>query len=80
MDTLRKLDVRVDVTSPVNTGEPLEVAVTVVLPAPNLPAPTTAMFAFPGGGYNRRYYDLPLRGRLQPGGAPCCPRLRLRRL
>ena len=57
---MRKLDVRVDVTSAVGTGEPLEVAVTVVLPARGLPAPTIAMFAFPGGGYNRHYYDLQL--------------------
>jgi alpha-beta hydrolase superfamily lysophospholipase len=59
---MRKLDIRVDVTEAVGTGEALELAMTVVLPPTDAPPPTTAMFAFPGGGYCRSYYDLPLEG------------------
>ncbi len=62
MATVRKIELRVDVSGAVATGEDLEVAATVVLPGPADPAPTIALFGFPGGGYNRRYYDLQLAG------------------
>ena len=46
---MQKVDIRVDVTEAVGTGETLEVAMTVILPPPDLPPPTMAMFGFPGG-------------------------------
>jgi pimeloyl-ACP methyl ester carboxylesterase len=55
---VRKLHIRADVTEAVGTGETLEIAMTVVLPDPDAPPPTVAMFGFPGGGYSRSYYDL----------------------
>lgn len=56
---MNKLDVRIDVTAAVATGERLEIAATVVLGEP-APSNGIALFAYPGGGYNRRYYDLQL--------------------
>jgi acetyl esterase len=45
-------------------GENLSVAVTVIAPDPAaIGERPIAWFAWPGGGYNRRYYDLQLPGR-----------------
>jgi len=54
---VKKQDLAVDVTDAVGTGETLHVTATVVMPdTPN----GVAMFGFPGGAYNRHYYDLHL--------------------
>lgn len=58
-------DLRVDVSGAVATGERLAVAATVLLPAglDGRPGdPRTVIVGFPGGGYNRRYYDLDIPG------------------
>lgn len=45
-------------------GESLELAITVISPDPALiGAAPVVWFAWPGGGYNRRYFDLQLPGR-----------------
>jgi alpha-beta hydrolase superfamily lysophospholipase len=59
--TTQRFDVRVDVTGAGGLGEHLEIAATVYAPA-TVPASTDVIFAFPGGGYNRHYYDLQLPG------------------
>lgn len=55
--------VRIDVSAAVGTGEKLAVAATVLLPG-DLPrgGRRTVIFGFPGGGYNRRYWDLEIPG------------------
>ena len=70
----RRHDIRVDVTDAVGTGERLAVAATVAVPEDvdiddrgpaGVAGPDVArivLFGFPGGGYNRRYYDLQLDG------------------
>ena len=58
-------DLRVDVSAAAGTGEQLSVAVTVLLPdgLDDRPGePRTVVAGFPGGGYNRRYYDLDIPG------------------
>jgi alpha-beta hydrolase superfamily lysophospholipase len=55
------IDVRIDVTEAAGTGERLHTAATVFLPA-SLDDHPIAIFAWPGGGYNRRYFDLRLDG------------------
>lgn len=59
---------RFDLTIPIDLtdtkGEDLFAAATVVLPGKNpLGDRPIVWFAWPGGGYNRRYYDLQLPGR-----------------
>jgi alpha-beta hydrolase superfamily lysophospholipase len=52
----------VDVTDAVGLGVPAHTAVTALLPDPgDLARPPVVCFAFPGGGYSRRYYtfDMP---------------------
>lgn len=59
---MREVDLRIDVTNTVGLGVPAETAVTVFLPEPDqLAQPPVVCFAFPGGGYCRRYYsfDMP---------------------
>jgi hypothetical protein len=56
------LDLRIDVSGPAGLGQPASTAATVRLPEPtNAETPTVVCFAFPGGGYCRRYYtfDMP---------------------
>jgi hypothetical protein len=53
----RQLEVRVDVSDAVGFGERLEIAATVYLPD-RLSTQPVVCFAFPGGGYNRRYFAL----------------------
>jgi pimeloyl-ACP methyl ester carboxylesterase len=54
-------EVRVDVSDAVGTGEHLEVVARVMLPQDSS-GPRTAIFGYPGGGYNRHYYDLHIPG------------------
>lgn len=58
-------ELRVDVSAAAGTGEQLTVTATVLLPdglagAPG--EPRTVVVGFPGGGYNRSYYDLDIPG------------------
>jgi predicted alpha/beta hydrolase len=53
ISAFRRTEVRIPV------GDGVHTAVTVV--SPQIPD-GTVLFAFPGGGYNRRYYDLPIPG------------------
>jgi alpha-beta hydrolase superfamily lysophospholipase len=57
-----QVDLRIDVTDGAGLGMPAETAATVFLPDPEqLADPPVVCFAFPGGGYSRRYYsfDMP---------------------
>jgi len=54
---VRQIERRVDVTEAAGMGESLTTAATVTLPDPEaLGAPPVVCFAFPGGGYCRRYF------------------------
>lgn len=58
-----RLDLRVDVTLAAGLNQPVELAVTACLPAPEaMPARPVAIFAVPGGGYSRGYFDMHLDG------------------
>ncbi|MCU1362962.1 MAG: hypothetical protein JWM55_790 [Acidimicrobiaceae bacterium] len=57
---VKKLLVTIDVTDAVATGERLSIAATVVIPEETTRCNGVAMFAYPGGHYNRAYYDLQL--------------------
>jgi pimeloyl-ACP methyl ester carboxylesterase len=59
-DSVRRHVVRVEITAMVGAAEPLTIAATAVLPATATSAKPIAMFGFPGGGYNRTYFDLQL--------------------
>jgi pimeloyl-ACP methyl ester carboxylesterase len=60
----REFDLRIDVSHAVPPPGRHEVALTVYLPSSPAPAsPPIAIFASPGGGYTRHYYDLRLPGR-----------------
>ena len=58
---MRSVDLKIDVTGTADLPGRLEVAVTVHLPdrADSLPV---MLIALPGGGYNRRYFDLRIGG------------------
>ncbi len=57
------IDLRIDVTNAVDLGEPVQVAVTVVLPDPaDLPPQPVVCFAKPAGGYSRFYFTHALPG------------------
>jgi len=51
----------IDVSGAVGRGESLHIAATVTWPE-RLPVRPLAIFAWPGGGYNRRYFDLEIPG------------------
>lgn len=53
--------VRIDVSDAAGLGESLGVAATIVAPEDGSDN-AVVFFGFPGGGYNRRYYDLQLPG------------------
>jgi pimeloyl-ACP methyl ester carboxylesterase len=56
------IDLTIDVTEAAGLGEPLSTKATVTLPDPaTIGAPPVVCFAFPGGGYGRRYFtfDMP---------------------
>ena len=61
------IELVVDVSDVVNIGEPAHTAATVYLPVGPLADPAVVCFAFPGGGYSRRYYALDATG-YEPGG------------
>ena len=57
------VEVAVDVTDQVALGIPAHTAATIVLPEPDeLADPPVVCFAFPGGGYSRRYYTFDMPG------------------
>lgn len=59
----RKIEVRVNVSDAVPLPGPLEIAATVHLPEPgHIAAPTVVIFAVPGGGYSRGYFDMHFPG------------------
>ncbi len=59
-----RVDLKIDLDVAETKGEPLFVTVTVIAPDPTeIPADPIVWFAWPGGGYNRRYFDLHLPGR-----------------
>lgn len=62
--TTDRIDVRVDVTAAAGLGQDLEIAASVYPPSARESDSTdpAVIFAFPGGGYNRHYYDLNLPG------------------
>jgi hypothetical protein len=64
---LEPVELVIDVTAEAGIGIPARTAATVHLPpADALASPPVVCFAFPGGGYSRRYYTLDLRAE---GGA-----------
>lgn len=55
----KSIELKIDVSTSVPLPGPLHIVASVFLPDPaKLAAPPTAIFAFPGGGYGRRYFDL----------------------
>lgn len=64
------VDLRIDVTDAAGLGGPAEQVVTVHLPEPDaLNSPPVVLFAFPGGGYARRYYSFDMPGSTGGGQA-----------
>lgn len=62
------IELEIDVTEAAGLGTPVHTAVSVCLPEHGrLADPPVVCFAFPGGGYNRRYYTYDLVGG-SPGG------------
>jgi alpha-beta hydrolase superfamily lysophospholipase len=60
---MQVIELRVDMTTAADLGCPVEMAATVHLPDPSsLPDVRIAIFACPGGGYSRQYYDLSFEG------------------
>jgi alpha-beta hydrolase superfamily lysophospholipase len=57
-----QFELLVDVTDVVSSGERLYTAATVYVPD-HVPADPVSIFAWPGGGYSQRYFDLHLPGR-----------------
>src|SRR5271165_4950148 len=63
-DKSRKAELRIDVTSALPLAGPLTMAASVYLPDPaTVASPPVVMFASPGGGYSRGYFDLQFDGR-----------------
>lgn len=57
------IELRIDVTEAAALGQSVEMAVSVFLPDPAIvPERPVAIFAAPGGGYNRRYFFLQIPG------------------
>lgn len=60
---MQKIDRRIDVTAAAKLGEPVEMAVSIYLPdLDRLPEKPVAIFACPGGGYSRHYFDMHFAG------------------
>jgi hypothetical protein len=55
---MRSFDRRIDVSAALGASAPREIAATIHLPDEDGPPPTCLLFAFPGAGYNRQYFDL----------------------
>ena len=63
MTVLVRADITVDVTEACALGRPLHIVATVFLPPPDRLAQRQAVvFAMPGGGYSRGYYDMRFPG------------------
>ncbi len=64
MTTSHRIELKVDVSSSVDLPAPLEIAATAYLPDPaKLASPPLVIFAVPGGGYSRGYFDMHFAGR-----------------
>jgi pimeloyl-ACP methyl ester carboxylesterase len=62
---LIKADIAVDVTAACDLDRPLSVVATVFLPAPDrIVDGQPVVFALPGGGYSRGYYDMHFEGHM----------------
>src|SRR5260370_36180995 len=60
---MKSIELKVDVSASVPLPGPLHIAASVFLPdTAKVTAPPIAMFAFPGGGYSRGYFDINVRG------------------
>lgn len=67
---LEPLDLRLDVTEAAGLGTRAQVAATVYLPdVSELAEPPVVCFAFPGGGYGRRYFSFDMPGATGGGQA-----------
>jgi pimeloyl-ACP methyl ester carboxylesterase len=56
---MEPIELKVDVSDAVATPGPLHIAASVFLPDPaKLASPPVAIFAFPGGGYSKGYFDV----------------------
>jgi pimeloyl-ACP methyl ester carboxylesterase len=63
MTQQREIELDVDVTEAVAIGEQAHTRVTITFPAAaDLADPPVVAFAWPGGGYNRRYYNFDASG------------------
>ncbi|MGH8446615.1 MAG: alpha/beta hydrolase [Solimonas sp.] len=61
---MKQLELKIDVSGSVAIEGPLRIAMSVFLPeAERLAEPGIAVFALPGGGYSRGYFDLRFAGR-----------------
>jgi pimeloyl-ACP methyl ester carboxylesterase len=61
---MQSIELTIDVTEAVNLGISAHTAATVYLPDEPVTERPIVCFAFPGGGYNRRYYALDLANEL----------------
>src|ERR1700736_1477903 len=60
---MKKIELQVDVGNVVALGDPQFVAGTAFLPDGPLTDPPLVIFASPGGGYSRGYFDMHFKGR-----------------
>jgi alpha-beta hydrolase superfamily lysophospholipase len=61
MGRMRRIEVKVDVTEAADLGVPLNMAVTICAPGAIPPNPVI-VFACPGAGYSRAYFDMSFEG------------------
>lgn len=60
---MQRIERRIDVSEAMGLGETVEMAVTLYLPDPALlPDRPVAIFACPGGGYSRHYFEMRFEG------------------
>lgn len=60
---MKRIELRIDVSRAAGLDSPQHIAASVFLPDPDgLRTPAVAIFAAPGGGYTRDYYDLRFAG------------------
>jgi pimeloyl-ACP methyl ester carboxylesterase len=62
------IELKIDVTEAADIGVPAQTAVSVFLPEGELADPPVVCFAFPGGGYCRRYYSFDMPDSAGGGG------------
>lgn len=60
---MKTVELRIDVSAAVRMRTPQAVAGTAYLPDRPLADPPIVIFAAPGGGYSRRYFDMYFAGR-----------------